>query len=353
MNMNFSGMNTNAKAKEIFLTEKKRDLFSAVATFVFCGILLVMFAIIPVKNKKYTEIRIQLNAPDIEKPVEKPPVQEKPVEKVEPVRSKTKTKTEQPKAAAKTVPTAKTPEAKTAPATKAPASKTPAANTAPAAKTPSPKVQQRKSIEEMMAENTSSKSSNKTFDDSLFDDFDEVSNTSSSQNTNRSVQTRKDTLSGSAASSTTTSSSATGTTTNARAQNLASNSTASSSTGDALGKIENAKPIPYHYSFSENEDSDVNYQYAPVGASRSVLSFEDISFSPAVEAQFTRSISVKIRVMFDMNGFVTGVTVSASPDALPLDAESEIKSQIRAWRFEPGTSDGYSEFNFKINVTSE
>ena len=57
--------------------------------------------------------------------------------------------------------------------------------------------------------------------------------------------------------------------------------------------------------------------------------------------------------MFDMNGFVTNVTVTASPDALPLDAESEIKSQIRSWRFEPGTSDGYSEFNFKINVMSE
>ena len=67
MNVNFSGMNVNKDIKEIFLTEKKRDLFSGIATFVFCGILLIMFALIPVKNKKYTEIRIQLNAPDIER----------------------------------------------------------------------------------------------------------------------------------------------------------------------------------------------------------------------------------------------------------------------------------------------
>ena len=71
---------------KVFISQKNRDSVSFALTCVFYVILLICFAIIPVsKQKKYTEISVQLSSP-VQKQVEKIPenkVEQKIEEKIE------------------------------------------------------------------------------------------------------------------------------------------------------------------------------------------------------------------------------------------------------------------------------
>ena len=354
---------------KVLISEKTRDSLSFVLTCIFYVIVLICFAIIPVtKQKKYTEISVQLSSP-VQKPVEKkveeniPQVIENNIPPVEPEKvvekqvEKTVTKTE-PKPVTKTEP--KQSELKK---TESSSTKTQSATQQVQSKQQTSPVQEKmqpeqtvtkrevvyqKSIEELMAENAQKKKSNATWDDSI---FGEEGQSSSSQSSSSSVASNKtnqnsvaNTFEGFAGSS---SESQTVQTASESRFSENSNNSVSSSTSQALSKISSTKYV------AKNSSDTIAYETSGVQTSRLLVypSEPSIVIPESLESKIERTKTVKISFVVTADGKVNSKTIQIEPvGSLIPEIEREIKAQIALWRFESGKSDGQATFNYSINV---
>lgn len=354
---------------KVLISEKTRDSLSFVLTCVFYVIMLVCFTIIPVtKQKKYTEISVQLSSP-VQKPVEEkveenipqvienniPPVEpEKVVEK--PV-EKTVAKTE-PKSVTKTEP--KQTEVKKSESSSVKTQQTASQvqqkqQTSPVQEKVQPQqtvtkreVVYQKSIEELMAENAQKKKSNATWDDSI---FGEEGQSSSSQSSSSSVASNKtnqnsvtNTFEGFAGSS---SESQTVKTASESRFSENSNNSVSSSTSQALNKISSTNYV------AKNSSDTIAYETSGVQTSRMLIypSEPSIVIPESLENKIERTKTVKISFVVTADGKVNSKTILIEPvGSLIPEIEREIKAQIALWRFESGKSDGQATFNYSINV---
>ena len=346
---------------KVLISEKTRDSLSFVLTCVFYVIVLICFAIIPVtKQKKYTEISVQLSSP-VQKPVEEkveenipqvienniPPVEpEKVVEKqVEKTVAKTEPKqTEVKKSESSSV--------KTQSATQQVQSKQ---QTSPVQEKVQPEqtvtkreVVYQKSIEELMAENAQKKKSNATWDDSIFGEEGQSSSSQSSSSSVASTKTTQNsvtnTFEGFAGSS---SESQTVQTASESRFSENSNNSVSSSTSQALSKISSTKYV------AKNSSDTIAYETSGVQTSRLLVypSEPSIVIPESLESKIERTKTVKISFVVTADGKVNSKTIQIEPvGSLIPEIEREIKSQIALWRFESGKSDGQATFNYSINV---
>lgn len=346
---------------KVLISEKTRDSLSFVLTCVFYVIVLICFAIIPVtKQKKYTEISVQLSSPvqkSVEKKVEEnipqvienniPPVEpEKVVEKqVEKTVAKTEPKqTEVKKSESSSV--------KTQSATQQVQQKQ---QTSPVQEKVQPQqtvtkreVVYQKSIEELMAENAQKKKTNATWDDSI---FGEEGQSSSSQSSSSSVASNKtnqnsvtNTFEGFAGSS---SESQTVKTASESRFSENSNNSVSSSTSQVLSKISSTKYV------AKNSSDTIAYETSGVQTSRMLIypSEPSIVIPESLESKIERTKTVKISFVVTADGKVNSKTIQIEPvGSLIPEIEREIKAQIALWRFESGKSDGQATFNYSINV---
>ena len=360
---------------KVLISEKTRDSLSFVLTCVFYVIVLICFAIIPVtKQKKYTEICVQLSSP-VQNQVEK-----KVEDTIPPVIEKTQTKTEQPiikteekiaeKPVEKTVTkTENKPVAKTEPKqsdvkkTESSSSKTQSATQQVQSKQQTSPVQEKvqpeqtvtkrevvyqKSIEELMSENAQKKKTNATWDDSI---FGEEGQSSSSQSSSSSVASNKttqnsvtNTFEGFAGSS---SESQTVQTASESRFSENSNNSVSSSTSQALSKISSTKYV------AKNSSDTIAYETSGVQTSRMLIypSEPSIVIPESLESKIERTKTVKISFVVTVDGKVNSKTIVIEPvGSLIPEIEREIKAQIALWRFESGKSDGQATFNYSINV---
>lgn len=346
---------------KVFISQKTRDSLSFVLTCVFYVIVLICFAIIPVtKQKKYTEISVQLSSP-VQKPVEKkveeniPQVIENNIPTVEPEKvvekqvEKTVAKTEPKQTEVKK---SENSSVKTQSATQQVQSKQ---QTSPVQEKVQPQqtvtkreVVYQKSIEELMAENAQKKKSNATWDDSI---FGEEGQSSSSQSSSSSVASNKtnqnsvtNTFEGFAGSS---SESQTVQTASESRFSENSNNSVSSSTSQALSKISSTKYV------AKNSSDTIAYETSGVQTSRMLIypSEPSIVIPESLENKIERTKTVKISFVVTAEGKVNSKTIVIEPvGSLIPEIEREIKAQISLWRFESGKSDGQVTFNYSINV---
>ena len=346
---------------KVLISEKTRDSLSFVLTCVFYVIVLICFAIIPVtKQKKYTEISVQLSSP-VQKPVEKkveeniPQVIENNIPTVEPEKvvekqvEKTVAKTEPKQTEVKK---SENSSVKTQSATQQVQSKQ---QTSPVQEKVQPQqtvtkreVVYQKSIEELMAENAQKKKSNATWDDSI---FGEEGQSSSSQSSSSSVASNKtnqnsvtNTFEGFAGSS---SESQTVQTASESRFSENSNNSVSSSTSQALSKISSTKYV------AKNSSDTIAYETSGVQTSRMLIypSEPSIVIPESLENKIERTKTVKISFVVTAEGKVNSKTIVIEPvGSLIPEIEREIKAQISLWRFESGKSDGQATFNYSINV---
>jgi hypothetical protein len=354
---------------KVLISEKTRDSLSFVLTCVFYVIALICFAIIPVtKQKKYTEISVQLSSPiqkSVEKKVEEniPQVIENNIPPVEPEKvvekqvEKTVAKTE-PKPVTKTEP--KQTEVKKSESSSVKTQQTASQvqqkqQTSPVQEKVQPQqtvtkreVVYQKSIEELMAENAQKKKSNATWDDSI---FGEEGQSSSSQSSSSSVASNKtnqnsvtNTFEGFAGSS---SESQTVQTASESRFSENSNNSVSSSTSQALSKISSTKYV------AKNSSDTIAYETSGVQTSRMLIypSEPSIVIPESLENKIERTKTVKISFVVTAEGKVNSKTIVIEPvGSLIPEIEREIKAQIALWRFESGKSDGQATFNYSINV---
>ena len=354
---------------KVFISQKTRDSLSFVLTCVFYVIVLICFAIIPVtKQKKYTEISVQLSSP-VQKPVEKkveeniPQVIENNISPVEPEKvvekqvEKTVAKTE-PKPVTKTEPKqtevkkSESSSVKTQSATQQVQSKQ---QTSPVQEKVQPQqtvtkreVVYQKSIEELMAENAQKKKSNATWDDSIFGEEGQSSSSQSSSSSVASTKTTQNsvtnTFEGFAGSS---SESQTVQTASESRFSENSNNSVSSSTSQALSKISSTKYV------AKNSSDTIVYETSGVQTSRMLIypSEPSIVIPESLENKIERTKTVKISFVVTAEGKVNSKTIVIEPvGSLIPEIEREIKAQISLWRFESGKSDGQATFNYSINV---
>lgn len=358
---------------KIFISQKSRDSVSFALTCVFYVILLICFAIIPVtKQKKYTEISVQLSSP-VQKQVEKIPenkveqkIEEKIENKIPPTQTekvveksveKQVTKTE-PKSVVKTEPKqsevkkTENVSAKTQPTTQQVQQKQQTTQvqekTEPVQTVTKREVVYQKSIEELMAENAQKKKSNATWDDSIFGDEGQSSSSQSSTSSVASNKTSQNsvtnTFEGLAGSS---SESQTVQTASESRYSENSNNSVSASTSQALSKISSTKFV------AKNSLDTIAYETSGVQTSRLLIypSEPSIVIPESLENKIERTKTVKISFVVTAEGKVNSKTILIEPvGSLIPEIEREIKAQIALWRFESGKSDGQATFNYSINV---
>lgn len=359
---------------KIFISQKNRDSVSFALTCVFYVILLICFALIPVtKQKKYTEISVQLSSP-VQKQVEKIPenkveqtIEEKienkippaPTEKVveKPV-EKIVAKTE-PKPVTKTEPkqteVKKTENSSTKNQSASQQQTQPKQQTVPVQEKVQPQqtvtkreVVYQKSIEELMAENAQKKKSNATWDDSIFGDEGQSSSSQSSTSSVASNKTSQNsvtnTFEGLAGSSSETQ---TVQTASESRYSENSNNSVSASTSQVLSKISSTKYV------AKNSSDTIAYETSGVQTSRLLIypSEPSIVIPKSLENKIERTKTVKISFVVTAEGKVNSKTILIEPvGSLIPEIEREIKAQISLWRFESGKSDGQATFNYSINV---
>jgi hypothetical protein len=333
-----------------FEIERKGTGYALTATAVVWILLLIAAVTIPAprKQEQYQTVQIHLSSPV---PVEKPLVQKaekKTVEKESPL----------PAAVHKTAPVpVKPPPVKENKSTgvSAAAPVVPHKSTA-SAKPVSPQPLA-KSVEELMAEQSSAQAEKPVeWDENMFNDGSAVSASSDQRPQSVSEPVVKDALSGSAASAgstaaRTSSSSDTGTT--------ASDESSLASTKNALGEIRSAtyaqvsgNGVSSSASINTAEDSDGNtlIQMSD-GSARVLLDPKEPSISISEKnsrlIDSSRSVTIVFKVLAAGNVPLSGIEIRPA-SSLPITIQSEIKTQISKWRFATDTTDGAARFEFTI-----
>ena len=330
-------------------------------TAVVWFLLLIFFAFAPGVQKKeeFKTIQITLDVPQ-----EKPEVQKTDIASQETAASKktqaspSKSDAAQSAPASQKKPSVQQP-AKTAqkqassPAAASPKTSSPVpveAKSAPA----KAKITYKKSVDELLVEQSGSAKSAQ-WDDSVFgDDTAAVS----SSNTTNSTAVNKGVY-GTSALSGTAASAALDTGKAVAKTDSAVKTAATSATQNALGKIAaatytmsagNGVSSSAKVNVEKNGDGSVAVSMTD-GSSRILLDPKKpvifISEENAALIDSSRTVTVSFKVLAGGNVPLSGIVISPS-SLLPIQIQSEIREQISQWRFKPASSDGQERFEYSI-----
>lgn len=304
-------------------TQAKAMRLAVVGTGILWLILLILLAISPGfhKQKKYKTIKIML-APVVEQQADKKVASAAAVSGSSAAASE---KSEQ-----KAVP-----KAQEAPAPKA-------------------AIKYKKSVEELMAEQ-SSNSTKKAVD---WDNMNFSENTSSSStSTSNAVAKSLDSnsaLSGNAATATSGNSKVVSENTKTSAGTKASTSTSSALSGIVTQKFDSvaAQGLSSKMSNGVSLHSDGKYTMdLGDGTSRILLDpakpYITISEENAKLIDSRRDVVISFRILAQGNVPLSGISISPS-SAFPPEVQSEIKQQISKWRFAQASTDGQARFDYSI-----
>ncbi|MCI6322249.1 hypothetical protein [Treponema porcinum] len=325
-------------------------------TAVVWFLLLIFFAFAPGVQKKeeFKTIQITLDVPQ-----EKTEVQKTDIASQETAASK-KTQTSPAKSdAAQSVPASQKKPSVQQPAKTAqkqaasPKTSSPApveAKSAPA----KAKITYKKSVDELLAEQSGSAKSAQ-WDDSVFGD--DTAAVSSSSTTNSTAVNKG--VSGTSALSGTAASAALDTGKAVAKTDSAVKTAATSATQNALGKIAAAT---YTMSAGNGVSSSAKVNVEKKGDGSVAVSMTDgssrilldpkkpvifISDENAALIDSSRTVTVSFKVLAGGNVPLSGIVISPS-SLLPIQIQSEIRKQISQWRFKPASSDGQARFEYSI-----
>ena len=331
-------------------------------TAVVWFLLLIFFAFAPGVQKKeeFKTIQITLDVPQ-----EKTEVQKTDIASQETAASK-KTQTSPAKSdAAQSAPASqKKPSVQQPAKTAQKQASSPAAAASPKTSSPAPveaksapakaKITYKKSVDELLAEQSGSAKSAQ-WDDSVFGD--DTAAVSSSSTTNSTAVNKG--VYGTSALSGTAASAALDTGKAVAKTDSAVKTTATSATQNALGKIAaatytmsagNGVSSSAKVNVEKNGDGSVAVSMTD-GSSRILLDPKKpvifISEENAALIDSSRTVTVSFKVLAGGNVPLSGIVISPS-SLLPIQIQSEIREQISQWRFKPASSDGQARFEYSI-----
>lgn len=325
-------------------------------TAVVWFLLLIFFAFAPGVQKKEEFKTIQITLDVLQ---EKPEVQKTDIASQETAASK-KTQTSPAKSDA----AQSAPASQKKPSVQQPAKTAQKQAASPKTSSPAPveaksapakaKITYKKSVDELLAEQSGSAKSAQ-WDDSVFgDDTAAVS----SSNTTNSTAVNKG-VSGTSALSGTAASAALDTGKAVAKTDSAVKTAATSATQNALGKIAaatytmsagNGVSSSAKVNVEKNGDGSVAVSMTD-GSSRILLDPKKpvifISEENAALIDSSRTVTVSFKVLAGGNVPLSGIVISPS-SLLPIQIQSEIREQISQWRFKPASSDGQARFEYSI-----
>lgn len=325
-------------------------------TAVVWFLLLIFFAFAPGVQKKeeFKTIQITLDVPQ-----EKPEVQKTDIASQETAASK-KTQTSPAKSDA----AQSAPASQKKPSVQQPAKTAQKQAASPKTSSPAPveaksapakaKITYKKSVDELLAEQSGSAKSAQ-WDDSVFGD--DTAAVSSSSTTNSTAVNKG--VYGTSALSGTAASAALDTGKAVAKTDSAVKTTATSATQNALGKIAAAT---YTMSAGNGVSSSAKVNVEKKGDGSVAVSMTDgssrilldpkkpvifISEENAALIDSSRTVTVSFKVLAGGNVPLSGIVISPS-SLLPIQIQSEIRKQISQWRFKPASSDGQARFEYSI-----
>ena len=216
------------------------------------------------------------------------------------------------------------------------------------------KITYKKSVDELLAEQSGSAKSAQ-WDDSVFGD--DTAAVSSSSTTNSTAVNKG--VSGTSALSGTAASAALDTGKAVAKTDSAVKTAATSATQNALGKIAAAT---YTMSAGNGVSSSAKVNVEKKGDGSVAVSMTDgssrilldpkkpvifISEENAALIDSSRTVTVSFKVLAGGNVPLSGIVISPS-SLLPIQIQSEIREQISQWRFKPASSDGQARFEYSI-----
>ena len=325
-------------------------------TAVVWFLLLIFFAFAPGVQKKeeFKTIQITLDVPQ-----EKPEVQKTDIASQETAASK---KTQASPAKSDAAQSA--PASQKKPSVQQPAKTAQKQAASPKTSSPAPveaksapakaKITYKKSVDELLAEQSGSAKSAQ-WDDSVFGD--DTAAVSSSSTTNSTAVNKG--VYGTSALSGTAASAALDTGKAVAKTDSAVKTTATSATQNALGKIAaatytmsagNGVSSSAKVNVEKNGDGSVAVSMTD-GSSRILLDPKKpvifISEENAALIDSSRTVTVSFKVLAGGNVPLSGIVISPS-SLLPIQIQSEIRKQISQWRFKPASSDGQARFEYSI-----
>ena len=325
-------------------------------TAVVWFLLLIFFAFAPGVQKKeeFKTIQITLDVPQ-----EKPEVQKTDIASQETAASK---KTQASPAKSDAAQSA--PASQKKPSVQQPAKTAQKQAASPKTSSPAPveaksapakaKITYKKSVDELLAEQSGSAKSAQ-WDDSVFGD--DTAAVSSSSTTNSTAVNKG--VSGTSALSGTAASAALDTGKAVAKTDSAVKTAATSATQNALGKIAAAT---YTMSAGNGVSSSAKVNVEKKGDGSVAVSMTDgssrilldpkkpvifISEENAALIDSSRTVTVSFKVLAGGNVPFLGIVISPS-SLLPIQIQSEIREQISQWRFKPASSDGQARFEYSI-----
>ena len=325
-------------------------------TAVVWFLLLIFFAFAPGVQKKeeFKTIQITLDVPQ-----EKPEVQKTDIASQETAASK---KTQASPAKSDAAQSA--PASQKKPSVQQPAKTAQKQAASPKTSSPAPveaksapakaKITYKKSVDELLAEQSGSAKSAQ-WDDSVFGD--DTAAVSSSSTTNSTAVNKG--VYGTSALSGTAASAALDTGKAVAKTDSAVKTAATSATQNALGKIAaatytmsagNGVSSSAKVNVEKNGDGSVAVSMTD-GSSRILLDPKKpvifISEENAALIDSSRTVTVSFKVLAGGNVPLSGIVISPS-SLLPIQIQSEIRKQISQWRFKPASSDGQARFEYSI-----
>lgn len=325
-------------------------------TAVVWFLLLIFFAFAPGVQKKeeFKTIQITLDVPQ-----EKTEVQKTDIASQETAASK-KTQTSPAKSDA----AQSAPASQKKPSVQQPAKTAQKQAASPKTSSPAPveaksapakaKITYKKSVDELLAEQSGSAKSAQ-WDDSVFGD--DTAAVSSSSTTNSTAVNKG--VSGTSALSGTAASAALDTGKAVAKTDSAVKTAATSATQNALGKIAAAT---YTMSAGNGVSSSAKVNVEKKGDGSVAVSMTDgssrilldpkkpvifISDENAALIDSSRTVTVSFKVLAGGNVPLSGIVISPS-SLLPIQIQSEIREQISQWRFKQASSDGQARFEYSI-----
>ena len=330
------------------------EFFAIAGTILFWLIFLIFsFVIKPQPKKQYKEVQIVLSST---------PVVQKTEEAPAPAEAASASAASSEPVVEKVVETPPAPAPKAEPAPKKAETPKPKAQTQPKKETakstttqkPAEPVTYAKSVEELMAEQFSSKSSEnkmKNFDD-MFDDNDSEESSTTTQN--KTVQNNAPAFTGSAGTAAATDNAKV---TSSSSSNTSNSQTVSASTSNALQGIKNstfkgnaANGVQSETSVKTKTSGSGKVEMAMSnGRSRALLYPEKpvINLSAPAAATIDASITVSISFRVNEKGNVSGIIISPSA-AFKDVVKHEITEQLLEWIFEPADYTATATFEYTI-----
>jgi hypothetical protein len=362
--MTFSLVSLIRNDDEILTKSRKAGFISTAAVWV---VLVLIFAFVPAFKKKpeYKTVRITLSSTPLEKqqkvvePVKKEEAVKaaEPVKKAEPVQKTAAQKNVEPAKASsvqkKTEPVKKEKQPESAPANQ---KSVPAADKAKPSDSP---VVYKKSVEELMAEQSRQKAKDVKWDDRLFTDSaaEESSSPAASPKTSGANKiTGSSALAGTAAAAAASANEPVNSTSVSEKQKSAG---ADAATKTALGNISSTtytqtsgSGMNSRTSVNSSLGSDGKVSIELTDGSVRMLLYPgkpaiQISEENAKRIDSTRTVRVQFKILAKGNVPLSEINITPSSILTP-EIRQEIREQVSLWRFSQAAADGYASFDYTI-----